>query len=579
MLPVHCGDIAIHSNIDLELQTETAGKCVTVCAHWNQNDEPKPVLELRWALPLVDIQYEWYPSCGKDRSLRVDWSEGVKSKISSSAPVYCFYNAAGRNRFTLALSDVLTETDCALGVREEDGTLLCVVKIPLDATGATDSYRVTLYRDYDDVSFAEVLRRVSAWWEQDCGYAPMSVPDAAKLPMYSCWYSFHQATIAHEIEAECARAAAIGMNTVIVDDGWQTDDGNRGYGFCGDWQVTPNKIPDMKAHVQAVHDLGMKYMLWYSVPFVGEWAGCWERFKDKLLAHDLRMHAGVLDPRWPDVREYLITTYVEALKEWNLDGFKLDFIDSFRPDHPLTFEEGMDYASVEDAVLRLMTDVMDALKAIKPEILIEFRQSYIGPAMRTFGNMFRVGDCPADPLSNRVGVLDLRLLSGSTAVHSDMLMWHKDDTAEAAARQILSIIFGVAQISVKLDVITEEHKKMVAFWLKFMADNRALLQDAPIEVESPQDLYPLAMTRKGSEAAIAVYSAGHMAKIPADCEKVILLNATAEAEIQLKFAQNCAYDVDTLNCLGEKTGSFMLEANSFSLIDVPVSGMAVLVKK
>ena len=75
----------------------------------------------------------------------------------------------------------------------------------------------------------------------------------------------------------------------------------------------------------------------------------------------------------------------------------------------------MDYAGLDQAVQRLMVDVMRELRAIKSDILIEFRQRYIGPAMREFGNMFRVGDCPENASTNRVGVVDLRLTSGHTA--------------------------------------------------------------------------------------------------------------------------------------------------------------------
>ena len=34
------------------------------------------------------------------------------------------------------------------------------------------------------------------------------------MPMYSCWYSFHQSVYAHEVEAECARAKALGIEVV-----------------------------------------------------------------------------------------------------------------------------------------------------------------------------------------------------------------------------------------------------------------------------------------------------------------------------------------------------------------------------
>lgn len=569
-------DLTVSVNIDAQIAlSQTDPRLTEIRLTWNELTEEHPALELNWSMPLDDIQYEWYPGCRMDRSLHVDWYAPEQSRISSSAPVFCFFNTAGRNRFTMALSDVLTDIASNLGVREEDGTLLCRVRIPLDATGLTHEYKVTLYRDYEDLSLAETLRRVSLWWETGCALTPMPVPQAARLPLYSAWYSFHQATIAPEIEAECARAVKLGLKTIIVDDGWQTSDGHRGYGFCGDWQPTPTKIPDMRAHVAAVHALGMKYILWYSVPFVGEWSEHWAEFKDMLLSYQARSHAGVLDPRYPAVREYLIGVYLKALREWDLDGFKLDFIDSFSPTNQAPAPtDGMDYITVEDAVVRLMTDVMTSLKAVKPDILIEFRQSYIGPAMRTYGNMFRVGDCPADPLSNRVGVVDLRLLSGNTAVHSDMLMWHKDDSVENAARQILSVIFGVPQISVSLGSISDDHSKMLAFWIDFIVRHQALLA-APIEVESPQNLYPVVRSRLGDEEAVAVYDR-HVVLL-SDAPRAYLFNATPDEFLILRAETPRPLHAEVFNCMGEPVDTVDLPTASLHELMLPVSGFAVII--
>jgi len=69
----------------------------------------------------------------------------------------------------------------------------------------------------------------------------------------------------------------------------------------------------MQAHVARVHELGMKYLLWYSVPFVGIHSKAYVWFADKLLTTIESLGAGVLDPRYPEVREYLITTYEQAL--------------------------------------------------------------------------------------------------------------------------------------------------------------------------------------------------------------------------------------------------------------------------
>ena len=570
----------LHLSVNMPAQltvNELDEKRVRFELRWNELAAAAPVFTIGWSLPLIDIQYEWHPNCRLDRSLRVDWQGPVKSKISSSAPVFCFYNAAARNRFTMALSDVYTQLGCALGVREEDGMLLCRVEIPLDATGATHDYAVTLYRDRDDVSFAEALRRVTAWWQEGCGIKPMPVPEEAREAMYSTWYSYHQATLAADIEAECARAAELGFKTVIVDDGWQTGDGQRGYAFCGDWEACPEKIPDMRAHVERIHALGMKYMLWYSVPFMGYQSKHWAAFQDKLLCKIDRMGAGVLDPRYPQVREYLIGTYLRALKDWNLDGFKLDFIDSFNPGpNPLPAPtKDMDYALVEDAVNRLMTDVMSALRAVKPDILIEFRQSYIGPAMRAFGNMFRVGDCPADPLSNRVGTVDLRLLSGDTAVHSDMLMWHRDDRVEAAALQILSVIFAVPQISVRLDVISPEQKQMLIFWLDFLRQHRELLR-APLEVTAPHNLYPVVTAKKDGEAVVALYDGGRLADLPEDARKIYLLNATPDTRVILASGTPRRFRAEIRDCVGRPVRETEVDVSGVALLEVPESGLAVL---
>lgn len=571
-------DLQISVNIDARVDVrETAPGRTVIHAQWDEMTESQPSMIIRWQMPLVDIQHTWHPHCGKNRGMRVDWNSGETSRLASSAPAFVFFNGKGRSRLAIALSDVMTEINVLAGVREEDGMLIFRVTIPLDATGLTHSYEVTLYRDGEDVSFAEALRRISRWWEVDCDLKPMSVPAEARQPMYSTWYSYHQATIAADIETECAEAAKLGMKTVIVDDGWQTDDGNRGYGFCGDWKVTPNKIPDMAAHVQKIHDLGMKYMLWYSVPFIGEWSESWKHFEDKLAVRVEDLHCGVLDPRYPECRQFLIDTYVSALKEWKLDGFKLDFIDSFPPSSRAPMPtEGMDCVKVEDAVLRLMTDVMKALSAIKPDILIEFRQSYIGPAMRTYGNMFRVGDCPSDFITNRVGMVDLRLLSGDTAVHSDMLMWHKDDPVEVAARQILNILFAVPQISVRLAEIREDHKRMVTFWTKFFIDHQALLR-APMEVESPEMLYPLVRTRLESEEAVAVYGVNHVATL-SDAAKTWLFNATGENALIVRVNDDCVRSATIYNCLGEQVAKAELSTAGLHSIDIPTAGFAVIEK-
>lgn len=191
--------------------------------------------------------------------------------------------------------------------------------------------------------------------------------------------------------------------------------------------------------------------------------------------------------------------------------------------------------------------------------------------MRTFGNMFRVADCPDDPLTNRVGSIDLRLLSGNTAVHSDMLMWHRDDTPESAALQILSVIFAVPQISVRLDEISDEHRALLAYWLEFMREHRSVLLDAPLEVEAPHNLYPLVKAEKDNQAIIALYDGGRLIDLP-ESGDIILLNATHDARMALLDAHKRTFRMETRDCLGRIVGESSIDLSALSLISVPPCG-------
>ena len=523
-----------------------------------------PALEISWQKPMTDIHALWYPKCGKERHIPANWSEGFYSRISSGAPVICLYNQHGQNRLTVALSDALSESEFCFGVCEENGMLDCRIRIVLD--GHDGSYTVVLRRDETACRYETALRRVACWWENF--YPPMNVPEIAREPLYSTWYSYHQHTIAEELEAECAQAARDGFGCVIVDDGWQTTDMQRGYACCGDWE--PLKIPDMRAHVERIHQLGMKYMLWYSVPFVGKNSKAFSQFEGKHLSWNEKLQTATLDPRYPEARQYLISIYEKALVEWDLDGFKLDFIDSFcatRIAPP--YQPGMDCRTVEEAVVKLMTGVKNALQAIKPDALIEFRQSYIGPAMRLYGNMFRVGDCPDDIISNRLGMVDLRLLMNDSAVHSDMLMWHPQESVENAAVQIQNILFAVPQISVRLCELPENHHQMLSFWMDFIRRHRKLLA-SPIRAEAPHMLYPVVRAANGNESVIAVYAAGQSVCLD-DADVTYLVNAAAPKGViaETPYACHaCIYD-----CMGELVAQQNIPAG-LARIPVPLAGFA-----
>ncbi len=323
----------------------------------------------------------------------------------------------------------------------------------------------------------------------------------------------------------------------------------------------------------------MKYVVWFSVPFVGVHSRAYEHFKGKYLYERKGLNTAVLDPRFPEVREYLINIYENAMREWGIDGFKLDFIDTIRFDgeDPAVAENyaGRDIKCLPEAVDLLLSETMRRLRAINPDVLIEFRQSYIGPAIRKYGNMFRAADCPADVLSNRVRTLDLRLTTGTTAVHSDMLEWNSADSAEVAALQLLNVLFCVPQISVKLEVIPEEHRRMLRFWLNFCIEHRDVLLHGYLKPYHPELNYPIVSSETAKEKVIAVYNYGQIVKVACDAGKPChIVNATERSELYLDLAAAPA-SVEAFDALGRPAPVGELKAGC-AKVAIPRAGLLSL---
>ena len=463
-----------------------------------------------WSIPCIDVFSIWRPYCSPARNIGPDWSmRAGSSRLASGAPFYGLISYAGENRMTVAVSDAHTPLEIATGICEETSEIACEVRFFTKPISRITSYHATIYIDTRSLAYEQTMREADHYLANDCGYPSAYIPDAAKRPMYSCWYSFHQNIDVDAIVEQCKYAKEYGMESVIVDDGWQTDDSQRGYAYCGDWEVCPSKVADMKDFVDRVHQCGMKFILWYAVPFVGIHSKAYSRFTDMFLDGPQEVSGeewARLDPRYPQVRQYLTDIYVRAKREWGIDGFKLDFIDFFKLfPQTKTFDERWDVLSLEDGVDRLLSDVTTALRAIDPDVLIEFRQSYFGPAIRKYGNMIRITDCPNDPLANHVSISDLKFVLDRTPIHSDMLMWNPNDTAESVAHQLICVLFSVPQISVFLNRIPESHRRVLRFWLSYWSENRDVLLDGDFYADEPEHLYTQVKSVKNGKMIAAAH--------------------------------------------------------------------------
>lgn len=501
-----------------------------------------PVVEISLDVPVGAAAHYWQPT----RKGQALFEAGEMSKFSYGTPVRAFVDDGDRSRLTMAWSECVRRVDCAQRiVHEKPGEFYfhVTLKVFAEAEAPLKDWRMELRLDFRDRHWSDAVRDAADWVRRSMPVADAAAPEAAYGSVYSTWYAFNRAFDAATLERECAEAARLGMRTLIADDGWQTTH--------GDWDPVPGKFPDMRAHVDHIHALGLKYVLWYALPFMNERSRHYAAFKGKYLASGpfWEHRLGILDPRFSEVRAFLADQLVDRLVRWNLDGYKIDFIDFFRTFGANVYDpaggadpaaaegyRGRDFKSIPAAAEALVADISRRLKAVRPDVLLEFRQPYAGPVTATYGNMLRANDCPGDAHANRVRTTDLRLTGGGAAVHADMLKWTPSDDPSDAARAILSVIFATVQYSMVLDTIPAAQKAEIRKWIAFADAHRAALQKGGFRAHSPAEGYPVLEGWSDAERIVAVYAPNRVVDLADDGRRTVIVNATPSGTVTVRDA-------------------------------------------
>ncbi len=543
-----------------------------------QKQTPRPVA-IEWELPCVDLFFHLNTDSWSEpvNNLGSNWNfTTTYSRLCSGAPLHSILGVNQKNQLTIALLDATTPLNIKTGIVEETASMLCRVEFFLYPTRPIKQYHTVIRIDRKRVPFYETFRAVDQWWQKN-GLTCAPVPDAAKMPLYSTWYSLHQKYNTTQILEQCRLAKEMGMETVIIDDGWQTEDTHRGYAYCGDWEPNPFKIPNMNYLVNQVHRLDMKLMLWYSVPVIGKYTKAYQEFQDCFLpCIDETEDWRVLDLRLPRVREHLLTLYETAMKTYQLDGLKLDFSDYFQFFNPAENTNRSTAESIETAIQKLLRTAYRRLRKINPNVMLEFRQPCIGPEIRRYGNMLRATCHGVDPLVNRCRTILLRLTSGSCAVHSDPIKWHPAESVESAARHLLNVLFSVPQISVLLDQLPEEHMKMLQFYLSVWRKYREPLLEGTLVPCAPEANFTKISAQKGLSLVTVLYE-DKVAQVPKACRTLAIINAKGDDEILLDAPINETRWAIIYDCTGNITEEHSLPLNGISRLTVPVSGMVEII--
>ncbi|QKW23029.1 alpha-galactosidase [Kitasatospora sp. NA04385] len=536
---------------------------------------PDTRLRIEWQLPCTGATAYWTPDTNA-RWLPPSWSPPREVSLPKGAPVGSLVGPGDRALCTFAVGEPVRPVTIGEGAVEETGRYGWWVE--------QDGPRLALRLDLSGRHFADTVRESAAWWGT---LVPVrAVPDAAFEPVFCTWYALHLAMTSADVERLAALAAPLGFRSLIVDDGWQTDERTRSYATTGDWRPAPHDFPDFAGHVRRVQDLGLAYLLWHAIPFAGDRSEAAGRLAGHTLAHLPQLETFLLDPRSATVRAHQVERLAAAVEVHGVDGLKIDFVDTFAREPapgtapaaaPGTASPEADCATVAEGVHRLLAELDARLRAARPDVLVEHRQDYVGPGLWPYATMVRAADCPLGAVENRVRTADLRLTAGPLAVHADPLTWHPRESPERIAVLLQSVLFATAQVSVDLAAQDAGQLTALAFWLGVMKEHRDLLQRGELRPHRPESAYPVIEARSGARLAF-----GRYAPLPlrADGEWELLLVANADQDTLVRVGFDRApgtVDLLVQDCRGGTVARARTPVGGTELsVRVPTGGLLTL---
>lgn len=419
---------------------------------------------VRFEVPLVDVQEVWTPNLsGPDQTRK--WKVGLESAPQMDMPYIVFLNAAGQNVFSFGSRSLEYDNRLSAKLNQEKGVFEVALEVVAGYGRNLPSFEVTA--DRRALPWTQVLRE----WREGLGYPRGRFPAAAWRPVYCSWYAVHAAVTQRWTERTAAVAAALGFGTFILDDGWSYDEAKRvnpktllsWYCDVGQWDSFSSvKFPDFAAHRERIRQLGINYMVWTAPFFVGIKAKAFRAHGFDKRADKVPFEGNVLldvdDPaQLADVRAQLLA----LLRKTDLDGLKIDFLDYIPPS--VTTPHGAD-------VLAFVRELTDALRSVKPDLLIEFRQSYANPLMAAYATQFRAGDVPFEWMDNLRRILQIRLQMGDgVPIHADPICWARGETQDNINRHFLAAMAGVPMVSMDLECLSDGEKSLIKRWLAYYA--------------------------------------------------------------------------------------------------------------
>jgi alpha-galactosidase len=318
------------------------------------------------------------------------------------------------------------------GVRTAVETDRSIILAPGETVETIESFLHVHSGDY--FASLDTFRRLMA----DEGLSARRAPESAYGPIWCAWGYERNFTTA-EVEGTLGKARELGLEWAVLDDGWQTSE--------GDWYIDRAKFPrgedDMIAFAAHVKAAGLKPRLWFSPLSVSPGTDLLHDHVDMLLLDKNGAvqnvswwNAFYLCPAYQPTVDYTVALVEKIIGKWGYAGLKLDgqHLNGVAP----CYNPAHRHARPEESIEKLQ-DFWQAIYAaatrIDPEAVVELCPCGTSFAFHNIGGM---NQTPAsDPESSwqvRLKGKTLKALMGSAASFAGdhvELSDHGDDFASS----------------------------------------------------------------------------------------------------------------------------------------------------
>ena len=487
-------------------------------------------------IPIVDVVSIWHPDLLTIAPVKLPWFTEYTCGATRSYPFFAFLNPFCHVSYAVGLTNHIDDCRASAKINQE----LCAYEVKFEIAVAPETEPFEIFFDNTLRSQVEVMQS----YREACKFAAPEYPAGAWKPVYCSWYAVHTAITDEYLQRNAREASRLGFGTFIVDDGWCFDENKRvtphtisdWYRDIGDWQWSEKKLPQLKQSVEMAQALGMNYMFW-TAPF---FAGCRSKL-DKLVSKYLtELHEGqrIYDPADEAAADATQESICEIYKNMNLDGLKIDFIDTVIPD-----PDEPHCRAARSYVEKLVAK----LREHKPEALIEFRQNYGTPVNAALATAFRAGDVPFDYMENFNRCLQLRLhLGDAIPVHADPVYFNPAESVNTVGKHMIASLAGVPMLSMELSSIADEHKKVIANYINFYREHHQTLNFGHWFVEIRNGFPTWAKCESDTESIVILTDEAFIEQVVASCNnRTYVLNMTPGS---FKCACGQAFDAQGNPC-------------------------------